>query len=223
MRTLPNVSRLFVPLVVLGLLAGCGKSGKQPDSAMNPDLKRDLDLAASASLALAANQSSAQFPITETPIASAPSPAKKIVKAQGSKAIRSPKPTVKAEPEPVVAAAAEEAQVEATQMAAAPTAETTMEPSAPAVPRPSPIPISSVPVGSGDRGGSSTGAVLGTIFGAVIRGGGVDDDHCDPNRGRRPRRGGVYSIPQARGGYGGGVMGGVGTMRAPTTYGRPGM
>ena len=89
MRTLPNVSTLTAAVLTVGLLAACGKSSTKT-SAMSADLKRDLDAASSSSLALASNQASAQFPLTETPIASAPAPAKKIVKAQGPKAIRSP-------------------------------------------------------------------------------------------------------------------------------------
>jgi hypothetical protein len=218
-RTLPNVSTLTAALLAVGLLAACGKSSTKT-SAMSADLKRDLDAASSSSLALASNQSSAQFPLTETPIASAPAPAKKIVKAQGPKAIRSPRPTVRAEPEQSVATETEQAQVEVTEIAAAPTTDATTEAAAPAVPRPSPIPISAVPAGGRGNGGSSTGEVLGTIFGAVIRGGGVDDDHCDPHRGRR--RPNVTIIGQTRGGYGGGVMmGGIGGMRTPGTYSRP--
>ena len=218
MRTLPTLSKLSVALFALGLAAACGKKGSE--SAMNPDLKRDLELASSASIDLASKQSAAQFPLTETPIASAPAPAKKIVKANGPKAIRSAQPTVKAQPEAVVAAETQDAQAEATPMAAAPTAETTMEPSAPAVPRPSPIPVTAIPGGNGGgSGGSTTGAVLGTIFGAVIRGGGVDDDHCDPNRGRRRPNAGSLPYPVI-GVYGGGVMTRGGGMRPPGTYSR---
>lgn len=72
----------------------------------------------------------------------------------------------------------------------------------PVLPRPVPQTVSYPGGNSGDIGrGSNTGAVLGTILGAVIRGavvGGMGDgDTCDPRTdGRRGRRGG--SIPLGR-------------------------
>jgi hypothetical protein len=60
------------------------------------------------------------------------------------------------------------------------------------------------------NGGS--GGILGGIFGAVIRGGGVgDDDHCDPRGGmvRRPMGG----RPIGGGSYYPSPMGGMGTGR----------
>jgi hypothetical protein len=61
-------------------------------------------------------------------------------------------------------------------------------PDAPPLARPSPLPAPSYPSAAPipENGGSGVGAVLGGIFGAVIRGGMIgDDDHCDP---RRPPR-----------------------------------
>ncbi|MEA2761409.1 MAG: hypothetical protein QOD47_693, partial [Gemmatimonadaceae bacterium] len=86
----------------------------------------------------------------------------------------------------------------------------------PVSPRPQPVPVSypSGPSSGGDEGrvsrGTSAGAVIGTILGAVIRGGvvmGGDGDSCDPRTDGRGRGGMINrQIPFP---IGGGVMGRV--------------
>jgi hypothetical protein len=187
------------------VLAACGKNGASPNRALSDDLKRDLQLASSNDLSLASQQAGKNFALTEIGQTSAPAPSVAPRKAPGPKAVRSKAPTVKAAPTPEVTTEASEPQTEVATQTAAPTPTPTPEPEAPAVPRPSPTPVDpNAGVGTQGRngGGSSAGtgdgvgAIIGTIFGAVIRGGVVDGDHCDPRSdGRHGRRGG--------GGYGG--------------------
>jgi hypothetical protein len=188
-------------------VAACGKNGGKANRALSDDLKRDLQLASSSSLDLASQQAAKSFPLTEIPISPAPSPTTALKKAKsGPKAVRSKHPTVKATPEPSVVANAEDPQTEIMQKAPSPTTEQVPDPSAPAVPRPSPTPT--IPTGGEgahgrDGGGPNTGAgdggrgpstgdgiggVIGGIFGAILRGGVVDGDHCDPRSDGRGRR-----------------------------------
>ena len=189
------------------VVAACGKNGAPTNRPMSDDLKRDLQLASSSNLDLASQQAGKSFALTEIPMSPTPSPTKALKKAQsGPKAVRSKHPTVKATPEPTVVANAEDPQTEIMQKAPSPTTEQVPDPSAPAVPRPSPTPT--IPTGgegahgrdgagpnagSGDGGrgpstGDGIGGIIGGIFGAILRGGVVDGDHCDPREGRGRRR-----------------------------------
>ena len=194
------------------VLAGCAKNSASPNKAMNDDLKRDLQLASSSSLDLASQQASKSFALTEIGQGTAPSPAPAIRKGAGPKAVRSKTPTVKAAPAPTIDVAAEEPTTEVAVKAPSPITAPEPDATAPAVPRPSPTPVDpnggegargqnggGPNHGTGDGGagsqgsGGDGGSILGGIFGAIIRGGVVDGDHCDP-RGRRrgPPPGGVY-------------------------------
>jgi hypothetical protein len=165
---------------------------------MSDDLKRDLQLASSSSLDLASQQASKSFALTEIGQSSAPSPSLTVKKGAGPKAVKSKAPTVKAAPDASIEAKAAEPTVEVMAQAPSPTTENTPDPAAPAVPRPSPTAIDpnggegangrnggGANPGAGDGGGS----ILGGIFGAIIRGGVVDGDHCDPRNDGRRRRG----------------------------------
>ena len=203
MRTVMRSSMLAVGLSAV-VLAACGKNGASPNRAMNDDLKRDLQLASSSSLDLASQQASKNYALTEIPQSSAPSPALTVKKGAGPKAVRSKTPTVKAAPDASIESKAEEPTTEVMVQAPSPTTEQTPDPMAPAVPRPSPTPIDPNG-GEGARGrngggpnpgaGDGGGSILGGIFGAILRGGVVDGDHCDPRTDRRPhgrRPGGGY-------------------------------
>jgi hypothetical protein len=94
----------------------------------------------------------------------------------------------------------------------------------PVSPRPQPVAVSypSGPSSGGDEGtvgrGSSAGAIIGTILGAVIRGGvvGGDGDSCDP------RTDGRGQIPFPIGGIGGGrVHGRIGSGTFPSRGAHP--
>jgi hypothetical protein len=190
------------------VLAACGKNGASPNRAMNDDLKRDLQLASSSSLDLASQQASKTFALTEIGQSSAPSPSLAVKKCSGPKAVKSKKPTVKAAPDASIDAKAEEPTTQVMAQAPSPTTEPTPDPMAPAVPRPSPTPVDPSG-GEGARGqngggpnpgaGDGGGSILGGIFGAIIRGGVVDGDHCDPRtdgrHGRRPPSNGPMTFP----------------------------
>jgi hypothetical protein len=187
------------------VLAACGKNGASPNRAMNDDLKRDLQLASSSGLDLASQQAAKGFALTEIGQSSAPSSAPAIKKGAGPKAVKSKTPTVKAAPDASIESKAEEPTTEVMAAAPSPTTEQVPDPAAPAVPRPSPMPINpnggegaqgqnggGPNPGAGDGGGS----VLGGIFGAILRGGVVDGDHCDPRTdGRHGRPRPPYSGP----------------------------
>lgn len=202
MRTHPRVSVL--PLAIAAIVAAaCGKSSTRSDARLNADLERDLKLAQSTSLDLASKQAAAAFPLTEVPIKSSAEPSKSVRKAPGPKAVRSTTPTVKAAAEPAPAVETEpRSDMTAPEPAPSTTTETAAAPDAPAVPRPSPVNPSPAGDGSWGRGGSGSGggaggAVLGGIFGVIIRGGGVDGDRCEihDRRGRNRPPGGIYSPP----------------------------
>lgn len=204
-RTVLRSSMVAVGLSAV-VLAACGKNGATANHALSDDLKRDLQLASSSDLGLASQQSAKAFPLTEIGQTSAPTRSTAPRKAAGPKAVRSKAPTVRATPE---ATESPEPQATVAEQSPAPAPEPTVEPSAPAVPRPSPGNPSAGAGTQGQAGGGSRagqgdgiGAVLGTIFGAVIRGGVVDGDHCDPRSDGRHRRGprgvyGPYSLPNS--------------------------
>ncbi|HEY1951984.1 MAG TPA: hypothetical protein VGG76_04200 [Gemmatimonadaceae bacterium] len=201
------------------VIAGC--SGKK--TAVNDDLKKDLELASSSDGITLANSS----PNTGQQIVSAieqtaPAPKQKAP----SNTVRRHKPAPKAPPQ--VAETRAPASVKQTEQATVAPAPVAEDPT-PVSPRPQPVAVSypSGPSSGGDEGrvstGSGVGAVLGTILGAVIRGGvvGGDVDNCDPRtEGRRGGRAGTLpnTIPIIIGGrMGGGILrsGGVMSSRPP--------
>ena len=199
------------------IAVACAKDSTK--SGINNDLKRDLELAASSATDLASAQNAAKFSPTEIASTSTPTVVPVLKKAKGNKVVRSKAPTVKASETPIELAQSDIPEV--TVMSQAPSETTTPTPAEtndlPAMPRPTPAQI---PVGgstgegssgttAGSGGGGGIGAVLGGIFGAVIRGGGVDGDRCEPHGrdGRRYPR----TIP------GGGVYGGGAETPMPTS------
>jgi hypothetical protein len=160
----------------------CGKD-KTPTSAMNADLKRDLQLAS-------ATQNIRINPDEVTPISKQELSLRPKRAPDGPKVIRTDKPTVKAS-----AKAQQVAEIKtdlpAIQVAASsPAPSETPTPDAPPLARPSPIPSPRYPSTGAMPGAGSggSGGTMGGIFGTIIRGGGVgDDDHCDPRGG--PQRG----------------------------------
>lgn len=187
------------------VLSACGSQGT---SGISADLRKDLELASSddgISLGNGAVTSGLQF---VSSIEQTSPPARKVA---ASARVKRHKPAPKSPPKVVkTEAPADAIDSEIQTVATAPIA---IEPDAPISPRPQPIEVSypSGPSSVGSDGsvgsGSATGAVLGTIFGAVIRGGVVGDvDHCDPRRTGR-NRGTVVSV----------------NRRIPFPTGRPGL
>jgi hypothetical protein len=190
---------------------------------MSDDLKKDLQLAASNNPAANGNL---RISADELSPDSKKEVALKLKQAAGPKVVRTSHPTVKAsaQPKEVAELPTQIPQVQTT--ASAPTESESPAPSLPATARPAPVPLPASPgaaTGPGAGGtvgqdaGSGIGAVLGGIFGVVIRGGGADVDHCDPRTdGRRPQGGRVppVYIPNP----GRPMPGGVGGTRFPNTH-----
>ena len=161
------------------LLAACSGDKKV---AMNDDLKNDLALASSSDGITLANSSPNSGTQVVSAIERTTPPARKVAP---STTVRRHKPAPKSPPQVVkTEAPAQVAQNEPQPVANTPVANDPM----PVSPRPQPVPVSypSGPSSGGDEGtvsrGSTAGAVIGTILGAVIRGGIVmgDGDNCDP-------------------------------------------
>ena len=178
MRKLVSLALGSTAIVALA----CGKT-KSNATAVNEDLKRDLQLATqSQAIQISPDEIS---PRSHQEIALKPKKA-----PDGPRTIRSEHPTRKASVNPVETAELKTQLPPAQVMASTATSPTPSEgPSdAPPLARPSPLPAPSYPSAAPipENGGNGVGAVLGGIFGAVIRGGIVgDDDHCDP---RHPPR-----------------------------------
>lgn len=170
----------LVPVAVAALAC---KGDKPTQSVMTEELKRDLQLA------------SATQDIKISPDEVAPKAKQELAMRpkrapSGPKVIRTEKPTVKASTTPaqVAEVRAEIPEVQAIAAAPAPSDQPSAE--APPMARPAPIPMPTYPSASQLPADGGSGGVMAGIFGAVIRGGVVDDDHCDP-RGmpRRPTPG----------------------------------
>jgi hypothetical protein len=211
---------LFLAGASAVLLAACSGDKK---ASINDDLKNQLELASSSDGITLANSS----PNAGQQVVSAIEQTAPPTRQQAPSAkVRHHKPAPKSPPQVVqTKAPATVAQNETQSVAPAPADDPT-----PVSPRPQPVAVSypSGPSSGGDDGrvstggGSGVGAVLGTIFGAVIRGGIVvgDGDNCDPRTegghtavhrqipnfpvsiprpgGRISRSGGSGSIPMGR-------------------------
>ena len=167
------------------LLAACSGDKKV---AMNDDLKNDLALASSSDgITLANSSPNAGQQIVSaiertSPPARQPAPSTKVRRHKA--APKAPPQVVKTQA-PATVAETEPQSVAPEPVSNDPT---------PVSPRPQPVAVSypSGPSSGGDDGrvgrGSSAGAIIGTILGAVIRGGVVGDvDNCDPRTdGRHP-------------------------------------
>ena len=175
----------YVLIAGAALLAACSQD---KNSAMNADLKKDLEIASSSdgiALANAGSGTQVVSAIEQTaPPARQKAPSTRV--RHHTAAPKSPPRVVQTEAPATVSA------VEEQSVATSPASDAT-----PVSPRPQPVAVS-YPSGSSSGGGdgrvstgSGAGAILGTILGAVIRGGTVGDgDSCDPRTdGRRPRSG----------------------------------
>jgi hypothetical protein len=164
------------------LLAACSGDKK---TAMNEDLKKDLELASSNDGITLANSSG-----TGTQVVSAIERTTPPARQQTpSTRVRRHRAAPKAPPQVVRAEAP--ASVSETEMQSVAPEPVAYDPT-PVSPRPQPVAVSypSGPSSGGDdgrvSGGSTAGVVIGSILGAVIRGGTVGDvDRCDPRTDRR--------------------------------------
>ena len=198
-----------ISIAALSLVVGISacRDSQAADAAKQDDFKRDLQLASSTTMDLAAPKVNPSLLTSlETKPQGVPNAAKVVKKGSGNRAVHSRTPTVRATPD-VNAAAVDETSDVTQTVATAPIPQPTNEPVAVA-PRPQPVVIQNGGTG-GDYGtGSSGGGVFGGgggIGGVVIRGGGVDGDNCEihTGRGRYPypgRTGGPVYIPIGIGG-----------------------
>jgi hypothetical protein len=183
---------LAVLLVVGVAIASC-TDARANETAQSEDLKRDLELATTATVALAGPKVDGRLLSSlETKPLAAPQPATTLRRSSGPRAIHSRTPTVRSAPD-TEAPAEEEGAL--SDLADAPVPEIS-EPVAVA-PRPiEPVVSTGTPAGDYGGGGVFGGGVYGGGSGrggSVIRGGGVDGDNCELHRrGRGTTRGPVY-------------------------------
>lgn len=169
------------------LLAACSGDKK---SAMNDDLKKELELASSTDgISLANSSGNVEMQVVSAIERTTPPTRKQTASTRVRRHRAAPKAPPKVVRTEALASVSETELLSVTQ-------EPIANDPTPVSPRPQPVAVSypSGPSSGGDDGrvseGSTAGAVIGTILGAVIRGGTVGDvDRCDPrtdgrNRGR---------------------------------------
>lgn len=211
------VTLSVIPVAALAVACGRGKSSDE--TALNADLKRDLEAASAASVELASTardyQQTRFVSAIESPRSSAPVRRRSVRRPVAVPAAALEEETVKA-PDPAPEAKVEVAEADpAPAEAPAPTIDT---PTNVAV-SPRPTPVGSAPastdVGRGGVGGGSGGGglggigeAIGTVIGVVIvRGGAGGVDRCDPRTDRRPTNGPVaYPDPRFPTRGGGGIL-----------------
>lgn len=198
----------ILALAVPFALVSCGHADRAVGG-NDVDLQRDLKLAATSTIDLAQPQvNPANFDRLETAPQTELRAVPRVRKSTGPKAVASKTPTLHATAIPEAVSTENVPQVET--VAQKPASIASSDPVASL-----PWPGSGGKIGAGDygpsaagpsggkeaRGGDGSGGLggIGPIIGVVIRGGGVDGDHCEPHgRGRTP---GVYLPPP--GGFGG--------------------
>lgn len=186
----PTLQFSIAALALTVVVSACRDASATSDLARD-ELKRDLDMAATATINLAAPPVDSSLLTLEGRPQASPVTSPVVRRGAGSRAVRAQNPTVRAEAQ-LDLAAVDESEVLET-VAEAPAPEIT-EPVAVA-PRPTAVVI---PVGSGDYG-SGGGIFGGGSGGVVIRGGGVDGDNCELHRRGRTGSGPVYRIPRSTG------------------------
>ncbi|HUQ83645.1 MAG TPA: hypothetical protein VM076_21010 [Gemmatimonadaceae bacterium] len=201
----------FVKISVLpaaALAVACGRGKSAEPTALNADLKRDLEAASASGVELASTARDyhpTRFVSSiESPRASAPVRRRQVRRPVVTPAAAAEQEVAKS-PDPAPETKAEVAEVEQSTEAPAPAIDT---PTNVAV-TPRPTPVGSAPattdagsggVGGGSRGGGlgGIGEAIGTVIGVVIiRGGAGGVDHCDPRTDRRPTNGPV-ALPDPR-------------------------
>jgi hypothetical protein len=175
---------VVVPTAALAtaVVVGVSNSKTKQAVAADGDLQRDLQLASTASIELApAGRPVTTISAIEAPPSATPERSVRPKRSRnGSRVVRSRAPTVTAAAAPEVAESTDDAESAVTTDLAAAAAEANAEAPADggvALPRPTAIPVA-YPTGGGDAGTYDPGP------GSVIRGGGIDPDHCQIHGGR---------------------------------------
>ncbi|MDQ3949994.1 MAG: hypothetical protein M3282_06585 [Gemmatimonadota bacterium] len=198
MRSILRFVFVVVPTAALAsaVVIGVSRNDQGVAATSDGDLQRDLKLASSTTLELAPlGQPLATVSSIEAPPAATPERSVRPKRSSsGPRAVRSRARVVRAAPEPEVAESTEESQTtEVAELAGASAEATTVAPAegGVALPRPTAIPVSYPGTGEGDGSrGTDTDGGWGGI-GTVIRGGGVDGDHCQIHG----RGGRIYGPP----------------------------
>ncbi len=184
MRSIFRFVFVVVPTAILATAVVVGVSNSKTGRAVTADgdLQRDLQLASTETIELApAGQAIATISAIEAPPSAAPKRSVRPTRSgRGSRVVRSRTPTVTAAAEPEVAESTVDAESSVTTDLAAAPVEANAEALADggvALPRPTAIPVA-YPTGGGDAGTYDPGP------GTVIRGGGIDPDHCQIHGGR---------------------------------------
>ena len=184
MRSMLRFVFVVVPTAVLAtaVVVGVSNSKAKQAVAADGDLQRDLQLASTTSIELApVGRPVATISAIESPPSATPERSVRPKRSRtGSRVVRSRTPTVTAAAEPEVAESTDYGESAVTTELAAAPAEANAEAPADggvALPRPTAIPVA-YPTGGGDAGTYDPGP------GTVIRGGGIDPDHCQIHGGR---------------------------------------
>ncbi len=192
---------VLLALAVPFALVSCGHASRAT-AGNDVDLQRDLKLAATSTMNLAAPPvNPANFNRLETAPQTELQASVSLRKDRGPKAAASKSPNLRGSPIPEAAATQSVPTFVAVAQAPVPIA--AADPVA-TVPQSSEHPQEPGGTGKGDFGHTDKGSGIfggvGPIIGVVIRGGGVDGDHCEPH-GPGVRVPGVYLPPP--GGFGG--------------------
>lgn len=185
MRSILRFMFVVVPTAVLATAVVVGVSNSKVKQAVvaDGDLQRDLQLASTASIELApAGQPIATISAIESRVTAAPERSMRPKRTRTtSRVVRPRAPAVAPAPEPEVEVAASTDDFESAAAMELADAEGLAEVNGGvALPRPTAIPVAYPPSG-GDAGTYDPGP------GTVIRGGGIDPDHCQIYGGRRGR------------------------------------
>ena len=204
-----DLSRRFICIAAAVGLAACG--GDAPavggEGALSEELQRDLALAAGEGVELAApagGHEPTRF-MSAVEAGPAPTPVSPTPKRRPSR-----RPSPRPAPAPAPVEATEEVVAEAPVPEPEPQqAEAVAEAEAPVVAVPAgagegdrAVGVDARGTGAGDDRGGRRGGGIGTIIGVVLRGGGVDGDHCERHDRRRGR-----GVPPVLGGP---IIGGIG-------------
>jgi hypothetical protein len=188
-----------IPVSVLGLGLATFVALRPSNKNANDAFAKELAQADAAGIQLAQSQTAKPFVLNETVPETKPEAKTVIKRGNGTQAVRSKTPSVAAAPTNIAADVVEEIpDLTMPTRSAAPTQVEVVAPVA-SGPAADPAPVPAQDQGPILRGGNGAGTGAGsagggggwgTIFGAVIRGGGVDGDNCDPRGTRRPTAGG---------------------------------
>lgn len=188
-----------IPVSVLGLGLATFVALRANRDKGGDTFAQELQKADAAGVQLAQSQAANQYLLTETVPETRPEAKTVIRRGNGTRAVRSNTPTVRAAPEQVASDVVEEIpDLSVMQASAAPAPTEVVVASAPApAPQTEPAPSDDNGAilrggngaGEGRSGSAGSGGGWGGIFGVVIRGGGVDGDNCELHRPRTGRTG----------------------------------